>query len=72
MAVSDGRVYAMGNTAKQGGKSDQEQKDILWCLDAKTGAEVWKHTYPCLLEPKSHEGGPSATPTVEGRAGLHL
>ncbi len=65
VAVSDGRAYAMGNTAKQGGKSDQEQKDILWCFDAKTGAEIWRHTYPCLLEPKSHEGGPSATPTVE-------
>lgn len=59
VAVSDGRVYAMGNTAKP------EQKDTLWCFDAKTGAEIWKHTYPCLLEPKSHEGGPSATPTVE-------
>jgi outer membrane protein assembly factor BamB len=59
VAVSDGRVFAMGNTGKQG------EKDILWCLDAKTGQEVWRHTYPCLLEPKSHEGGPSATPTVE-------
>ncbi len=66
VAVSDGRVYALGNTAKQGGTSDLEQKDIFWCLDAKTGAELWKHAYPCLLEPKSHEGGPSATPTVEG------
>lgn len=65
VAVSGGRVYAMGNTAKDGGKKGQEQKDILWCLDARTGAEVWKHTYPCLLEPKSHEGGPSATPAVE-------
>ncbi len=23
------------------------------------------YSYACLLEPKSHEGGPSATPTVE-------
>jgi len=65
VSVSEGRVYAMGNTAKQGGKSDQEQKDILWCLDAATGEKIWRHTYPCLLEPKSHEGGPSATPTVQ-------
>jgi outer membrane protein assembly factor BamB len=64
VAVSDGRVYAMGNTAK-GEQSGQEQKDILWCFNVKTGEQVWKHTYPCLLEPKSHEGGPSATPTVE-------
>jgi outer membrane protein assembly factor BamB len=65
VTVSDGRAYAMGNSAKPDGKSSQEQKDTLWCFDAKTGAEIWKHTYPCLLEPKSHEGGPSATPTVE-------
>jgi len=64
VVVSDGRVYAMGNTGKQGDKQ-QEQKDTLWCLNAKTGEEIWKHTYSCLLEPKSHEGGPSATPTVE-------
>jgi outer membrane protein assembly factor BamB len=65
VAVSEGRAYAMGNPAKPDGKSGQEQKDILWCFEAKTGAELWQHTYPCLLEPKSHEGGPSATPTVE-------
>ena len=65
VAVSDGRVYAMGNAAKQGDQSEKEQKDTVWCLNAKTGEEVWKHIYSCLLEPKSHEGGPSATPTVE-------
>ncbi len=65
VTISDGRAYAMGNSAKPEGKSGQEQKDTLWCFDAKTGAEIWRHTYPCLLEPKSHEGGPSATPTVE-------
>jgi outer membrane protein assembly factor BamB len=65
VAVSDGRVYAMGNTAKPDGKSDQRQMDILWCFDARTGEEIWRYSYACLLEPKSHEGGPSATPTVE-------
>jgi outer membrane protein assembly factor BamB len=65
VTVSDGRAYAMGNSAQPEGKSGQEQKDTLWCFDAGTGAEIWRHTYPCLLEPKSHEGGPSATPTVE-------
>ena len=62
VTVSGGRVYALGNTAA---KSKKEQKDNLWCLNAGTGEEIWKHTYPCLLEPKNHEGGPSATPTVE-------
>ena len=56
-AVSDGRVYAMGN---------RDNADRVFCLDAATGKEVWKHTYPCKLEPLSYEGGPSSTPTVDG------
>ena len=36
--------------------------NILYTQEA--GKEIWRHTYPCPLEPKSHEGGPSATPTV--------
>jgi outer membrane protein assembly factor BamB len=57
MAVSDGKVYAMGNI---------DDKDFLYCFDAATGREVWKKSYPCPLYAKMHEGGPCATPTVEG------
>ena len=59
MAVSNGRVYAMGNIG---------DKDILYCLDAETGEEVWKKSYACPLFSKQHEGGPAATPTVDGDA----
>ena len=59
MAVSDGRVYATGN---------KDDNDILYCYDAATGKEIWKHSYPCPLYDKQHEGGPCATPTVEGNA----
>ncbi|MHC4805244.1 MAG: outer membrane protein assembly factor BamB family protein [Planctomycetota bacterium] len=59
MAVSNGRVYAMGNI---------DDKDILYCLDAETGEEIWKRSYACPLYNKDHEGGPSATPTVDGDA----
>ncbi len=59
MAVSNGRVYAMGNI---------KDKDILYCLDAETGEEIWKKSYACPLYKKEHEGGPSATPTVDGDA----
>jgi len=59
MAVSKGRVYAMGNI---------DDKDFLYCLDAETGKEIWKKSYPCPLYKKQHEGGPCATPTVEGDA----
>lgn len=63
VAVSDGRVYAMGNTGPTG--DEKEQQDILRCLDARTGQEIWRHSYPSPLQPTNHEGGPSATPTVD-------
>lgn len=59
MAVSDGRVYAMGNV---------NDKDIVYCFDAASGKELWKQSYPCPRYKKMHEGGPCATPTVEGTA----
>lgn len=58
-AVADGRVYTMGNTGGQ---------DTVFCLSAVGGATLWRHTYPCELQPLSYEGGPSSTPAVaEGR-----
>ena len=59
MAVSDGRVYAMGNI---------NNKDILYCFDTETGKEIWKQSYDCPLYDKNHEGGPCGTPTVDGDA----
>lgn len=56
-SVSNGRVYTMGNTA---------DNDTVFCLDAETGAEKWKHSYPCKLAADNFEGGPCATPTVDG------
>jgi outer membrane protein assembly factor BamB len=59
MAVSKSRVYAMGNI---------NDNDILYCFDAGEGTEIWKKSYPCPLLATNHEGGPSATPTVEDDA----
>ncbi|MCY2986679.1 MAG: PQQ-binding-like beta-propeller repeat protein [Planctomycetota bacterium] len=56
-AVAGGRVYTMGNT---------KDVDTVFCLDAETGKALWKHDYPCPLTPLSYEGGPSATPAVDG------
>jgi len=36
----------------------------VWCVDAKTGQLLWKHTYPAQLSPQWYEGGPGATPTI--------
>lgn len=59
MAVSNGWVYAAGNV---------DDRDIVYCLDAATGKERWRQSYPCPRLAKQHEGGPAATPTVEGDA----
>lgn len=58
-SISDGRVFTMGNA---------KEKDTIWCFDAVTGKEIWKHTYASELGPKYYEGGPGSTPTVyDGR-----
>jgi outer membrane protein assembly factor BamB len=57
VAVSQGRVFTMGN---------ESDVDTVYCLDEKTGAVRWKHSYRCELQPKYYEGGPGATPTVDG------
>jgi outer membrane protein assembly factor BamB len=58
MSVSQGHVFTMGN--------DGDATDTVWCLDAASGATVWKHSYACPLDPKYYEGGTSSTPTVDG------
>ncbi|MFC1760632.1 PQQ-binding-like beta-propeller repeat protein [Planctomycetota bacterium] len=66
MAVSDGRVYALGNTGKPKVKNEGELKDVVYCFDALTGEEIWHYGYTEDLFPKYYEGGTSASPTVDG------
>jgi len=66
IAVCNGRVYAAGNTGNADDEDEKNHKDVVYCFDAGTGKEMWKKEYPCPLEPKSHEGGPCATPAVDG------
>ncbi len=59
ISVSQERVYTMGNT---------NGEDTVWCLDATTGKEIWKHSYTARLDPQYYDGGPNSTPTVfDGR-----
>jgi len=58
IVVANGRVYSMGQLIKG--------KDTVSCFDAKTGDKVWAFSYACKLLDKLHEGGPHATPTVDG------
>ena len=57
VAVSKGRLYTMGNA---------NNSDTVLCLDAATGKPIWKQSYACPLDPHMFEGGPGATPTVDG------
>ncbi len=57
VTLAAGRAYTLGN---------RENVDTVFCLDAETGSELWRHSYPCRLDPKAYEGGPMATPAVDG------
>jgi outer membrane protein assembly factor BamB len=66
VVVSNGKAFVMGNTGKKGDPKEKEQLDIVYCFDAETGKELWKHSYPNQLDPKLYEGGTLASPTVVG------
>ena len=57
IAISGDRAYTMGNA---------NETDTVFCFDAATGKELWKHSYPAKLDPNVYEGGPNATPMVAG------
>ncbi len=55
LAVVGDRLYT---TAQQG------NRDFVFCLDAKTGKEVWKHDAAATyIDAQRHGAGPRATPT---------
>lgn len=58
VTVNGDRAFTMGNPTKS--------KDVVVCLDLKTGKPAWKHEFPLDLDPNLFEGGPRATPTVDG------
>ena len=56
VTVVGNRAYTLGH--------DEKSQETIYCLDAATGATLWKHAYDAQLLPKMHPGGPNATPTV--------
>ncbi len=56
-SAAEGRVFTMGHSGEQ---------DSVFCFDARTGKEVWKHSYDAELGDKYFEGGPTSTPVVSG------
>jgi outer membrane protein assembly factor BamB len=58
-AVAARRVYTLG-----GSKAGDTESVI--CLDAATGAELWRKTYECEADASSWTGGPAGTPVIDG------
>ena len=62
LAVSGGRVFALGCSGNKKGN-----KETFYCLSVETGKTLWEDTYPAALVDYLHEGGPCASPTVDGK-----
>lgn len=56
MCIEENRLYTMGH---------KDGKEYVYCLDSKTGDQIWDYSYPCQLVDVLHEGGPGATPTID-------
>jgi outer membrane protein assembly factor BamB len=71
-AVADGKVFVPEFVNAGGALSNNPGvrvklpgKERVLCLDAATGAELWKHEDELVYE-LSYPGGPRCTPTVDG------
>ena len=67
IAVSSARAYTSGNSGTKKTQDNKDNKDTIYCLDTKTGREIWTHPFLASLNPLRYEGGPNATPTVDGK-----
>ncbi|HEX4128708.1 MAG TPA: PQQ-binding-like beta-propeller repeat protein [Pirellulales bacterium] len=58
VSIAAGKLFTAGH---------RDGQDTIYCLEAQTGKLLWQHAYPAPLVDNLHEGGPAATPTVDGR-----
>lgn len=70
-AVAGGKVYVTDYLKSEGDakpaptkRNSLVGKERVFCLDAQTGAELWKHEYDCDYT-ISYPAGPRCTPTVD-------
>ena len=58
VTVSNGRAYTTGH--------DGRGKDTLFCMDALSGKEIWRYSYPQPLGDLYFQGGTTGTPSISG------
>ncbi len=57
VSVVNGMLYTLGW---------HDGKDVVVCLDAATGTSIWEFSYRADRYERNHDGGPAATPAVDG------
>ncbi|MCP4903254.1 MAG: PQQ-binding-like beta-propeller repeat protein [bacterium] len=62
VAVRDGKLYTMGSRQVQNRGADAWE-DVVRCLDARTGREIWRYSYPSSDQDWP---GPGSTPVLHG------
>lgn len=58
VSIANGQLFTMGHV---------DGKEYVYCLHHNTGKTIWSYSYDCRLVDNLHEGGPGATPTIDGR-----
>ena len=62
--VARGRAYFVGHESRP---DEKKGTDVVSCLDAASGAILWRHPYDCLTEKRDRTAGypgPRATPAI--------
>ena len=62
VVVANGRLFTMGHDGDK-----RKGMETVYCLDSKTGKTIWTDSYPAPMIDYLHEGGPCATPTIDGQ-----
>ena len=62
--IADGRAITTGHNGKD--------TDTVFCFDAVSGKEIWKHSYPHPLDDLYYPGGTTGTPTIDDDVIYHL
>jgi outer membrane protein assembly factor BamB len=73
--IAGGRLYVMGWHGSDRSHSRPGGRDVVRCLDARSGKELWKQSYPARYQSRlrtgdtSAYGGPSSTPSYDPETG---